>query len=291
MDTTFTRLFEKITDLTKRKKIILLNLTIVFSICIIAAAAFFIPEQIDWMRTFRPAALKIIHGQSPYSILSFSYPVWMLFPLIPIAILPVKIGNGILFFVQVLVLIFIAIKMGASPFSLAAFFLSFPILFMLLFGQIDWLVLTGLIFPPWAGLFFLLAKPQLGLIPALFLIIEEWRKNGFKKTLLTVTPVCVAFMISFLVYGAWFLQLDYGFLTAKYNFSLWPSSISFGLFFIIYSIRKRKIEAALLANPLLSPYVGPHSWSGAMLAVLPYKLECILVSLSTWIIMYIKAQG
>ncbi len=290
MHPAFIRIIEQFHRLTKKRKLYLLLVSIVFLSAVIAAVALFMPEQIDWVRTYRPAALKFVGGRSPYEIPSFHNPVWMLFPLVPIALLPVKIGCGVLFVVELLVILAVAVKMGASPVSLVAYCLSFPVMFLLLFGQIEWIVFLGLFFPPWLSLFFLIAKPQVGFVIALFVVVDEWRTKGFKAVLKAVAPVSIALGVTFVLYGFWFLQVSRGIVNAIYNFSLWPLSIPFGLYFLVHSLRKRKKELSLVASPLLSPYVGPHTWSVALLAILPNKYESIVVSISTWMMLLIGLQ-
>jgi hypothetical protein len=248
----------------------------------------YLPDLIDWERTYRPATQLLASGQSPYEIKSFLNPPWVLIPLIPIAFLPSKIGGGILFVISLCALIFTAVRMGATPLSLIAFLLSFPVFFLLLFGQIDWLILLGILMPPQIGLFFVLAKPQIGLGIAVFWLVEAFRKGGIRRILIDFTPVAVMFCLSVVIYGFWFKNISSELFTANYNFSLWPLSLPIGAVLLISALRTRKKEISLLSSPFFSPYVAPHSWSSALLAILPRQWEALAASLGSWIMLYMR---
>jgi len=259
MNVFFCSLVESYTASDIRRKRFLVLIGGALLVCTALAVALFLPELIDWTRSYRPATLLLASGHSPYEIKSFTNPPWVLIPLIPIALLPSRIGGGVLFVVSLCALVFAAIRMGATPLSLIAFIVSFPVFFMLLFGQIDWLVLIGILMPPPVGLFFVLAKPQAGIAIAVFWLVEALRKGGLRQALAEFAPVTLAFGLSIAVFGFWFLDTPPGMVTAKYNFSVWPLSIPIGMVFLVSALRGRKKELSILASPFLSPYVAPHS--------------------------------
>ncbi len=285
MDIFFRSLQESFAASTARRQQLLLLVGATLVVCAVVAVALCLPELIDWTRSYRPAALLLASGQSPYEIDSFTNPPWVLVPLIPLALLPSRLGGAILFVVTLCALVVVAIRVGATPLSLIAFVLSFPVFFMLLFGQIDWLVLVGVFMPPPVGLFFVLAKPQAGIAIAIFWLAEALRKGGFGGAVAEFAPVTLAFGVSIAVYGFWFLDTPSGMVTAKYNFSLWPLSIPIGVTLLVSALRSRKRELSLLASPFLSPYVAPHSWSIALLAILPLQWEAIAASVGSWIML------
>jgi hypothetical protein len=263
-------------------------LFIMFSLLtfITVAVTLYLPELIDWERTYRPATILLISGHSPYDIKSFLNPPWALIPLIPIAFLPSKIGGGILFAISLSAIIYVAVRMGATPISLIGFLISFPVLFLLLFGQIDWLILLGILMPPQIGLFFVLVKPQAGLAIAIFWLFEAFHKGGIRRVLIEFSPVVIMFGLSTIIYGFWFLNTPSELFTAKYNFSLWPLSIPIGAVLLINALRNRKKEISIMSSPFLSPYVAPHSWACALVAILPMQWEAVAASIGSWIMFY-----
>lgn len=252
------------------------------------AAANFIPEQIDWVRTFRPAAREVLALRSPYNISTYYNPPWILIPLLPIALLPDKVGNGFLFVISLCALIYSAIRMGAKPFSLIAFLLSFPVVFLLLFGQIDWMILFGLTLPPQIGLIFIFAKPQIAIPYVVFILIESWQKGGYKQVLKVFYPVFVMFLLSNLIFGLWFTDSDLFMLSAIYNYSLWPGGLIFGSVLLVYAIIKHKKEVSISAGPFFSPYVGVHSWTIALVALLPYQWMIGIAAAGSWLMYLIQ---
>jgi hypothetical protein len=252
------------------------------------AATTFIPEQIDWVRTYRPATRELMALRSPYTIKSFFNPPWILLPMVPIALLPDKIGNGILFVVSLCTIIYSAIRMGAKPLSLVAFSFSFPVLFLLLFGQIDWMIFLGFTLPPQFGLFLVLSKPQVAIPYAIFWLFESWRIGGIRQVLRTFLPVSIMFLISFLVFGIWFKNIDPTIVTTIYNFSLWPFGLVLGLAFLAFALVKRKKEVSIVAGPFFSPYVGVHSWAAPLLAILPLQWLSVAASAGSWIMYFLR---
>lgn len=196
-----------------------------FALLLIVLASLDLPPGIDWRDTYRPAALALLSGKSPYSVDIFFIAPWGLAPLIPFALLPENTGRAVLFLLGIGSFAFIARRLGAKPPALIAFLLSPPVVHCLLNSNIEWLLL-GFIMPPQIGLFFIAIKPQIGLGVGLFWLIEAWRRNGFREVVHVFWPVSLAFLISFFIFGLWPLRFrDTLTLTRAHNASLWPSSI------------------------------------------------------------------
>lgn len=273
---------------SKKNQLIIIIFGILLLLMIGLAAALFLPQPIDWIRTYRPATRELLALRTPYSIKSFYNPPWILIPTIPFALLPDRVGNGLLFVISFVTIIYSAIKSGGKALSVSAFMLSFPVLFLLLFGQIDWLILLGFTLPPQIGLFFILAKPQIAIPFTAYFLIDSFRKGGIKQVTKVFLPVTLAYIFSFAIFGIWFENIDSNILTEIYNFSLWPFGIPIGIALIIKAIRLHKERFSIIAGPFFSPYVGVHSWSIPLLAILPNKWETLGFSLGTWIVCLIK---
>jgi hypothetical protein len=245
-----------------------------------------LPYGSDWNEGYRPALQLMLHGQSPYARNDVSdhpivNPPWSLVPLLPLALLPPQWGRAFVFALAILVYSGIAIRLGAKPIGLAAFLLSYPLVYSLIYGQNDWLISIGFILPPSVGLFFVLAKPQIGIGIAIFWLVEAWRAGGWRKVLIVFGPVTLAFAVCLLIFGNWF-RYAYHPLGCECNTTMWPRSLPLGLIFLVLALRQRKPEPAMASSPFLAPYVPPHSWAASLLAIVSDTLLIIIVSAATW---------
>jgi hypothetical protein len=270
-----------VTSLFTRLLLLLLLVTTLF---LLARAVYvYLPGGMDWIFYFRPAALELLHGRSPYTVHGFYYPFWILLPLMPIALLPAGIGVAALYVLGLLAYAYVAYKLGAQPVTLVFLLLSFPVMSGLYNGQIEWLAVLGLVLPKSLGLFLLLSKPQTGLGIALFWFVEILREAGWSEALRKFVPVGLGFALSFLLFGLWPLQA-LGRISAGMNASLWPHSIPFGLILLIVAFNKRKLGLSMMASPLLSPYFTFHTWSVVLLGLLPSQVLVVLAAVGTWIL-------
>lgn len=237
----------------------------------------------DWHATFRPAALEILHGRSPYNAKGFFNPPWAAILLIPFAILPENVGWEILVIVALGVYAYVAHKLGASKLTIAILLLSPPSLHGILIGNIDWLALLGIVLPPWLGLFFLVIKPQVSVIVILYLFVAEWKRGGPIRVLKTFLPVGLVSVLSVITFGPWFLNIP-PFNKLAANDSLLPMSLPIGLALTVAAIRKNDIRYSMMASPLLSPYLLLYSWIGAFLALAPKPWEAAAAVIGMWIV-------
>jgi hypothetical protein len=263
-----------------------ISLVTAIAILIIIIAYLAVPGGSDW-EVFRPAALEIIAGRSPYNIELFYHPVWTLLPLIPIALLPKSIGLAVLFLVELMAYTYTLHKLGGTRITLIAFLLSPPVVISLWLRSIDWIPFLGFIMPPQIGLFFISVKPQMGSVVALFWLVEAWRKGGSREVFRVFAPVTFATLISIIIFGPWPLGASSA-ASLEHNASLWPMSIPVGLALIITTIRKRQLSYAMIASPCLSPYIMVTSYVGALAALITLKYEFISVVIGLWILVIIQ---
>lgn len=259
-------------------------------LCLLLLLSPRLPVALDWIQTYRPATLALLHGQDPYAVevaplAPFFAAPWSLIPLIPLALLPVHVGRALLLFISLVALVYSARKLGARPIALIAFLLAPPVLYGLILGNIEWMPLLGFVLPPHIGLLFLSVKPQTGFAVALFWLIEAWRTGGWRKVLETFAPVTAVLLLSFAIFGLWPLKFRSIFGIAEdFNASLWPWSIPAGLVLLVYAIRKREKKYAMAASPCLSPYALFHSWSGALIALSANNATMVIVVAILWLI-------
>jgi hypothetical protein len=263
-------------------------LVVVFAL----VAGFFLPPGVDWSSTFRPATLAVITGGNPYQLSNeapYAGAPWGMILLAPFALLPEHIGRGFLFVGSLLAFAYAAYRLIGRRIVLIFFLLSPPVLHSLINANLDWIHLIGYTLPPWIGLFFLAVKPQMGIVVAVFWLVEAWRIGMWGGIMKTFSPVAIAFLISLVLYGFRpmnMLKVDEH--TTWWNASLWPMSIPVGLALGVAAIRQRKIQFAMAASPCLSPHVVFHSWSAALIAIVSSTPKTIAAVVGLWILVIIR---
>jgi len=260
-----------------------------FYIILIAVVSFVKPSSFDWNESFYPASQELLHGRSPYSIPTFLSVPWTLIPLLPFALLPERIGSAALFVTSALIFAWVAYRLGARGIWIAIFFFSPPLIHSLWLGNVDALSLMGFLLPPQIGLFFILMKPQMGMVMAVFWLVEAWRQNGIKQIIKVFFPVAAALLLSFVIFGNWTATRGLNPINTFWNSSWWPWSIPFGLVLTALSLRDRRRDLAMAASPFLSPYIAHGSWICVVAALLPKKLELSVAVIGMWIIFVIRA--
>lgn len=257
-------------------------------------AGSYLPDGIDWRLTFRPAALALLAGQSPYTspILQapFANPPWALLALLPFSWLPVETGRGVWLGLSLVGFALAAIRLGAKPYATAAFLLSPPVLHCLLNANLDWLPLLGFSLPPVFGLFLVSVKPQMGMVIAVFWLVEAWRQGGWRQVLKVFGPFSAVLALSLAVFGLWplnFISVSQD--TTFWEASLWPTSIPVGLALAAAALRLRKPDYAMAASPCLSPHVVFHSWSAALIPLVSAPVELFAAVVGLWVLIILRA--
>ncbi len=272
--------------LAANKYLLLFLLALTIALLIEARSVFLI-SGIDWHETFYPAVQELLHGRSPYNIKGFFNPPWAAILLIPFAIVPENIGQVLMTIAGAAAYAYTAHKLGANKLTIALLLFSPPFLYDIYYGNIDWLAVLGVVLPPWLGLFFLAIKPQVGMIVVLYLFFAEWRKGGFWQVLKTFLPLGVVSIVSVIIFGPWFLKIP-AVNQITMNGSLFPLILPVGLAFAVTSIRKNDLRYALIASPMLSPYLLLYSWIGAFLALAPKPYETAAAVIGMWFVVALR---
>ncbi|MFZ3078832.1 MAG: hypothetical protein WA109_04025 [Bellilinea sp.] len=256
----------------------------------ILVLSLFLPPAYDWSKVFRPAALALINGRSPYEINYFINPPWVLIPFLPLLLVPEAVGRAIVTLYALIALAYLTYRLGAKPIASLLFLLSPPVIQMIQDGSIDWLAALGFIFPPQIGLFFVVVKPQVGIAVVIFWLVQSWRKGRLREIIRVFAPISLVTIISLGVFGFWPLGINNA-LKWGVTASLWPLSIPIGLVLIVGAIRKQKIKYAMASSPFLSPYVILHSWIGPLLAIVSSVPETVAAVVGLWIVVAIRWAG
>lgn len=191
----------------------------------------------DWMRYLRPAALN---WRSPYQGSIFN-PPWLFLILHPLALLPPRVGAGLLMFLSMVV---VAVYVG-SPRKTLVVACSAPMVALLTLGQVDALALLGLMIPHGLGLPVLLMKPQ-----GVFLATVK-RING--RSLVFTLVIIIA---SVMVWGFWWQDIR-GLgspIKALHNVSVFPYSVVVGSMLLYVGLKRNSDALLCLASLCFSPY-------------------------------------
>jgi hypothetical protein len=271
-------------------QIMIVGLAAIALIVMLTLLAPHLDTGVDWFEAQRPATRAVLRGQSPYSINGindtnayFFNPPWTVILLLPIAILPPNLSYAVFVVAAMASYIYAAVKMGMSFRVMFLFLLSPPVLMGLVNANIDWLVVLGFALPPQIGLFFISVKPQMALMVGVFWLYMAFVQGGIKEVVRVFGPFTLVTLLSFVVFGVWPLfSLDVR-LGSSANASLWPVSIPFGLVAMAAAIKERKQEWAMLASPLLTPYLVFHSYVGALLAAARSDLYMIVAVIGCYL--------
>jgi hypothetical protein len=276
-------------------------------VVLVIVTAQVLPVGVDWESVYRPATRALLKGDSPFEIERvqvleefysvFYNPPWALIPLIPFALLPAKLGHAALVYLGIGAFGYSAYRLGAKLHATVAFCLSPPVLACLLHGNVDWMPVLGFVLPPRWGLFFVLVKPQMGMVVALFWVVEAWRKGGIRAVAELLGPLVAVTLVTFLFYGLWPLDMgntiDAGSESnaEAWNASLWPSVIPVGVALVVAALKHREVRCAMGASPCLSPYVSLQSWSGALAAVAHLDAVMLGAVAGFWGLVLVRALG
>jgi hypothetical protein len=250
----------------------------------------------DWEQTYRPAALAMAHGKSPYSVEIFYAAPWAVIPLIPFALLPPKLGNIGIFLLGLSAFAYVAYKLKADPRSMTIFLLSASVVGCLVYGNIEWMPLLGFVLPAPIGLIFAVIKPQVGIGLVVYWFVHILRTKGIWEVIKTFTPLGIVTLLSFWMYGFWPLLFQKTMEQSQtsaldYNTSLWPQGVFVGIWLLYKAIQKQKPGMALASSPFFSPYALQFTWVSVLAGLIGSPLELLLVSLGLWIPVVIRIMN
>jgi hypothetical protein len=246
---------------------------------------------IDWRETFYPAARAMLEGESPYSVPTFRNLPWTVLLLLPFAVFSEQVGGVLFFIASAGIYVWIAYRLQASRIALIVFLLSPPVVYGLRMLNVDIFVLLGFTLPAPIGLFLVLIKPQMGLVMALFWLVEALRQGGVKQVVQTFAPVTIVLLFSFFIYGNWLGGRQVDLLDSFWNASLWPWAIPIGVVLTALSLRDLRADLAMSASPFLSPYLAYHSWVVVLAGLMRRDFELVLAVGAMWFVAVIRVLG
>lgn len=245
-------------------------------------------DAIDWLGSFLPAIHLWLNGQSPYLTTFYNVP-WTLFVLLPFAALPYELGRALLFIVSLTAFVYVTYRLGARR-NLVFIVLSLPVfLSLVLFGNVEWIALLGLVSAPPISFFLLLVKPQMTICVILFSGVELYRNKQYQTLKESLILLFGALALSFIFFGLWVIKLASYASEAPINYSLFPYLLPLGIGLFVASLKYRKMNLALAASPFFFPTLTPQVYLVVVLALASLPLPSLFAFVGSWFIVAFKS--
>ncbi|WP_152965564.1 hypothetical protein [Thermanaerothrix daxensis] len=260
----FTRLSTpSISTLTKAQATLLVMLaTLVLTVLF---ASIPLPGGDDW-EVFRAAVQRTIHRQTIYGVklgtlqTNYYYPPWVLVLLLIPGLLPFNWGLALTRALSLILAVVIAWRFRTSLIKQILALLSPPMLYIMLHGQVDVLILAIMIFlPPSWWLIGSITKPQVTLAFLFGIPRKDWLR--------AVLIAAMVGLVSFLIFGPWPLALlnqPRGIIYLGHNIwgGLWPYNVPIGLALVFFATQKQDLRFIVAASPFFMPYAAMSSLIG-----------------------------
>ncbi len=245
-------------------------------------------EDADDWETFYFAGKRLIVADTPlYGTLItenfYSNPPWLAAALIPLTLFPPKLGWALLCVGTLSLAMVLLRRWNPSPGMVKIFtaLSSPPMLYILLHGQIDVIIISAVLLPSWFWPLAAITKPQV----AVGLVLGVPRRNWLHAGLFTGA----VFGISFVMWGFWpteLVQQATPFVGAGHNLwaGLWPFQVPLGVILILVGLSRSDERFLIAGSPFLSPYAAISTMIGPWIAATSFlkPWQVVVVWLSWW---------
>lgn len=199
--------------------------------------------NLDWYTVYYPAIHNIIN---PFVIYGYFNPPWLAWLLSPLGLLTAVDGHTLWIVLILLLTVRCVYELGGGMLAVILTIISPGFLVTIVNGQIDVLVLLGLLIGSWL---LVLIKPQVAGLAIVYDVIVERRIDW--------TAVIVGF-VSLVVFVA-FMTWPIGPELKAWNITPWPYGIPVGIVLFILSVRRRDKWLAAVATFFFTPYLSGSS--------------------------------
>lgn len=271
--------------LSKRNQERPFMIAFLFAIPFIGYALHFVqPSMGDLMTIFYPAA-KI--PLQPYSIEGFINPPWVALLIAPLSLIPPQLGRILISLLNLLLTSLLVLKYGGGKFALLITLTSYPFLFLLSTGSVEWMPMLGLLLN-WPIL--ILAKPQSGALVLLLWLKRTKNKWTFILSIVTLLG------LSLLVWWNWprlmlenIHTLPAALACPLNKINVWPWSIPFGLAALYYALVQDEESLAIVATWLLVPHLVYHSLTmGLALLAARFPRVALIISITLFVVAMLR---
>ena len=263
------------------------TLLIVLAAVLMVVAFWLSPwEDADDWETFYYAARRLVAADQPlYDTMItenyYSNPPWLAAAIVPVTVLPPKFGWALLSAATLAIALLLLRRWAASPgiVRMVAVLASPPMMYILLHGQIDVVIIGAVLLPAWVWPVAAITKPQV----AIGLLFGVPRRHWLRAALFTGALLA----ISFLLWGFWpaeVIRQPKPFVGAGHNLwaGLWPFQVPMGVLLLALGVSRKDERFLIAGSPFLSPYaalstlIGP--WIAAVSFLKPWQTLLVLAS-------------
>ena len=256
-------------------------------VCLVLTAGFFfspITTGDDW-QTFYGAAKQALAGQNlyvmPVTFTFYSNPPWVVMALVPLSLLPFRWGWAVVCMGSFLAALAIAYRWRLSLLKTVLILLSPSMLYILLHGQIDLILLAGIWLPQEWWVLVALAKPQVA-----FGLLAGIPRSRWVRAMLILAGIVI---LTLALFGNWPLDLlrqPHPFAKEGHNLwlGLWPFQVPAGVALILLGFSRSDERLLVAGSPFLFPYATMSNLIGPWLAVNYYlkDWQALIVWVSWW---------
>lgn len=248
-----------------------------------------LPGGDDWL-TLTLAAKRLASGQPLYGIQDpyyYANPPHLAMLLIPVAYLPYSLA---LLQATSLTLTLALLMRWCPEDALLKFILTLfspPMLYILLHGEIDVLILGGVLLPPSLWVLVAITKPQVAIGLVLHIPRRQWVIAG--------ATVIMVFVLTWLLLGAWWvewLKQSHALVNYGHNLwgGLWPFQVPLGVFLCLQGLKYHDERYSIAGSPFCSPYATIGSLIGVWLVGLSFlnRWQAVLLWGCWWGVVVIR---
>jgi hypothetical protein len=248
------------------------------------------PDLSDWHLCFEPALQAMIRSGTPYVVECYYNPPWAALLLTPFGLLHGRAQDIVVMFLSSAVLGWFVLHHGWPLWGLLFLVFSTPVLGMLTFGNLEWMVILGATLPARWGILLVMIKPQAGIGLVMYWIVKAWRTSGIVGVVRVVAPFVAVVALSALIWGAFWTK-GVHLPSANWNTGGWPYTIPVGLLLFLWGIAASQPLLALASSPFWSPYAGLYSFTPLMLTLTRYPKILALVVILQWVVILLMVYG
>ncbi len=217
-----------------------------------------LPVTEDWIN-LHDASWRLLLGQQLYAQ-GYVNPPHIAVLLLPLTVWPIRVGFSILNAATLGILTLLAVRLRLSIIQTVVLLLSPPVLYTVLHGQIDVLILSVLFLPRSLWIIAAIGKPQVA--GGLFL------RTGLRGWILGGLVIAATFVL----YPGWVQDLlaeAQGAISGGWNVlrGFWPQQLAIAAGLLVQGYRRNDDLMNIAASPFLLPYAALSSFIGLWLLV------------------------
>lgn len=226
--------------------------------------------NLDWYNVYYPA----LHHADPYLVTGYFNPPWLVWILFPLGFLTAVDSHTLWIVLILLLTVRCVYELGGGWLSVVLTVLSPGFLISAMNGQIDVLILLGLLSGSWL---LILIKPQVAGMAIVYDVIVKRRVD--------LAAVCIV-IFSAIVFILFMSIPKAAGLTTQISISPWPWGIPFGVTLFAISIYRRDKWLAALSTFFFTPYLSGGSLLvySAIMTTKYGRLISVLFAVLLWVI-------